>query len=206
MSIEQMRLETGFPGPFTDVPYDLVAHLVTPCWVKTLWASCRKFDISVSDDFGTWNELRSHDVLLMPHFLQNYTMDAALLQTLNLCRLHLHAVSLADLCNMTGDRIVESAYEGTAPATSVRRVEWPRPVPTLTQEDWGTWKLALEQCFLQFASRDHLLSRPLGPWHTEHRDTAPWVFSPSTGDLFHRAEGALHCWRTARGVRVGVGH
>ena len=53
MSIEQMRLETGFPGPFTDVPYDLVAHLATPCWVKTLWESCRKFDISVSDDFGT---------------------------------------------------------------------------------------------------------------------------------------------------------
>ena len=52
ISTEQMRLETGFPGPITAVPYDSMHEAVTDCWMKTLWHSCRQFSIHITEDFG----------------------------------------------------------------------------------------------------------------------------------------------------------
>jgi hypothetical protein len=36
ITTEQLRLETGYPGPFTDVPYSSVGPCATPSWIKSL--------------------------------------------------------------------------------------------------------------------------------------------------------------------------
>ena len=46
MTIEQLCLETGHSGPFTDVPWSTVHHLVTPTWqlplekLPRIWDQC----------------------------------------------------------------------------------------------------------------------------------------------------------------------
>ena len=55
ITTEQLRLETGHPGPFTDVPYSLLAPCTTPTWIKSLWQFCSQHEISIHDPFGTFN-------------------------------------------------------------------------------------------------------------------------------------------------------
>ena len=49
---KQLRLETGYSGPFTAVPYKILAPLTTDCWIKTLWSYCHHHDITIKDSFG----------------------------------------------------------------------------------------------------------------------------------------------------------
>ena len=41
ITTEQLRLETGFPGPITSVPYAAMGPSVTDSLIKTLWSSCQ---------------------------------------------------------------------------------------------------------------------------------------------------------------------
>ena len=125
MTTEQLRLETGFPGPFTDVPYATMHTLTTDSRIKTLWHYCSEHGLSIADPFGDLTRVRTNDVLLMPHFEQKYGHDIPFLKRLNQCRMHLHAVSLADLCSMRGDRMLKVAYEGTQECPGIRILEWP---------------------------------------------------------------------------------
>ena len=139
MTLEQLRLETGFPGPFTDVPYNLMHSLTTPSKIKTLWHYCHKFGLSIQDPFGDLSGVRLNDVMLMPYFVQKYGQDTSLLKRLIQCRMQLHAVSLADLRSMKGDRLLEVAYEGTQECPGIRQLEWPRHAPSLSQQHWSDW-------------------------------------------------------------------
>ena len=163
ITTEQLRLEQGFQGRFTDVPFEDMGPLTTDSRIKTLWASCQEFDISIEDPFGSLDPVREGDVMLMPVFLKQYK-NPAKRKLLQECRMFLGAVSLADLCTMRGDRIWAPIYHGTERCQSVRTIQWPRQPRQLSSEHWRVWKLALDACFTQFASKDHILRKPLGCW------------------------------------------
>ena len=206
MTLEQLRLETGFPGPFTEVPYDTMAPCTTNSWIKTLWASCQQFGIQITDDFGTLPLLREGDQYLMPMLARLYPgpTNSSLLRRLNQCRMFCRAVTLADLCNAQGTRICSTVYEGNGPGPGYRHIDWPRQPPSLPQVFWQEWKAALDKLFTQFASRFHDLRHPLGPWTTDVLSTCTWLYSPSNGTVYQRLQEGFTPWTTRRLTRAGI--
>jgi hypothetical protein len=78
ITTEQLRLETGYPGPFTDVPYSLVGPCATSSWLKSLWQFCHKHEISLHDPFGTFQLARENNVFVMPLFAQHVKCSSKL--------------------------------------------------------------------------------------------------------------------------------
>jgi hypothetical protein len=84
-------METGCPGPFTDVPFAPLVPTTTDSWIKVikgLWKSLQGFNISLRDDFGPPILSRDKDVFLMPTFLSTYRgpHHHTTCQLLNECR------------------------------------------------------------------------------------------------------------------------
>ena len=78
------------------------------------------------------------------------------------------AVTLADLCNMEGNRITQATYCGTRRATgSVRGHQWPQPPPSLLHKYWATWQTALTERFLTVGTKHYELSQPMGEWSVD---------------------------------------
>ena len=48
-STEQIQLELGLPGHIFEKDYDVLAHLVTDCWLKTVWQFTWKNEIQIKD-------------------------------------------------------------------------------------------------------------------------------------------------------------
>ena len=206
ITMEQLRLEQGYGGPFTDVPFSHMGPLTTDSWIKTLWQSCQDFDISIHDSFGTLTELREGDVLLMPLFVKRYGHDKPLLKCLQECRQFVQAVSLADLCTMKGERIWDPVFQGTAKCQTARGIRWPRQPPQLSEKHWNTWRWALNDCFVQFASRTHDLNKPLGRWLVDPVESCKWLFCHESGRLFQRTSSQVTEWQTDRVSRAGIGN
>ena len=83
ITTEQMRLEAGFPGPFTDVPYHKLSPCTTDTWIKSVWEACYSYNISLHDKFGTFQLARVFDQVLMPALEKICTKEE--LFQLNLC-------------------------------------------------------------------------------------------------------------------------
>jgi hypothetical protein len=65
ISTKAHRLETGCPGPFTDVPFAPLQSSTTDSWIKGLWQTLQSFNISIQDNFGQLELSRDKDVFLI---------------------------------------------------------------------------------------------------------------------------------------------
>eukprot|EP00978_Attheya_sp_CCMP212_P008749 scaffold20541_cov58-Attheya_sp.AAC.4 len=102
-SIEEMQLEIGVRHPFVSYPFNVYGQLATEGLCYTLWKFISENKILMEkDDFQLIPEQRENDAYLMEIFTQ-YTTDRKCLRSLNRCRLHLQAYTLADVT--TGDRL-----------------------------------------------------------------------------------------------------
>ena len=160
ITTEQLRLETGFPGPFTDVPFHKVSPCTTDSWIKTVGEACYSYDISLHDKFGALQLARAFDQFLMPAFAKICTKEELVM--LNLCRLFLEVVTLADICTITGDRISQAAFEGLRQDQGLHKYNWPRHPPSLPTEYWNLWQTKIQALFTQFGSHSLKLNKPLG--------------------------------------------
>ena len=51
-NVEQLRLQTGFPGSFTNVPFEAVGKFTTSdTIIQSLWENMEKFEIQFEDPF-----------------------------------------------------------------------------------------------------------------------------------------------------------
>ena len=144
-------METGYPGPFTEVPFEAMAGVVTDCWIKDLWESCRLFEISITDSFGQLSTARETDNFLMPTFVSHYPSkvdgNPAILKKLAECRLFLQVITLADICNAAGTHITSQAFEGRWSDQRLHSYNWPRRPPQLSADHWEVWQTALKNVF-----------------------------------------------------------
>ena len=182
ITTEQLRLETGFPGPFTDVPFHKVSPCTTDSWIKTVWAACYSYDISLHDKFGALRLARAFDQFLMPAFAKICTKEE--LAILNLCRLFLEVVTLADICTITGDRISRAAFQGLRQDQSLHKYNWPRHPPSLPAEHWNLWQTKIQALFTQSGSHTLRLNKPLGDWYQDPTTHWVWFYDPTTGLLY----------------------
>ena len=199
ITAEQLRLETGFPGPLTEVDYGTISPHITECWMKTLWKFCHEWDITIEDPFGDLELAREKDVFLVPLFCQKYSGDV--LKQLIECRMYLQVTTLADLCTVAGDRLCPMAYSGTRSSHSFRGYQWPRGRPPLSKDHWTLWQSTIQELFCQSGSRDLLLQRPLGRWTIDPTLHWPWFFSPGTGLIYYKQDSIFTTYSTPRPTR-----
>ena len=199
ISVEQLKLEQGYPGPWTDAPYNLLHKATTYSLIKTLWESCFQFGISIEDNFGTLPLRRVDDEFLMSNFvIAKY--PSGQLKKLNECRCFLHAITLADISTMSGKSISWEAYNGVRAPQFLHNYEWPRDPPRLSKDHWDLWKKALDKCFLSNGTNENerRLATPLGNWLINPSTHWLWYFQPTTGYLFKRDGTEYQRYETPR--------
>ena len=67
---EQLRLEMGLPGSFTDGPLKLAAPYMTGCWLKDLLLYLDAYQVKLEDPLPKLNPQRTGDVFLMSSFIE----------------------------------------------------------------------------------------------------------------------------------------
>jgi hypothetical protein len=106
------------------------------------------------------------------------------LVSLNICRMILHSVTLADICTVDGKAITLDAWQGQRDHSSGKEYSWPRVQSKLPSHYWELWQKALRLCFLVRGVR-------MGPW-TRFPPHWQWFYSPQE-DRIYKQEGWM--WR-----------
>jgi hypothetical protein len=107
-SIEQAKLELGLEGRLFDHNFKTVGHLLTECWIKTVWKETSEYGIHIVERTASLQTECKGDGLLMEEFMQNGYKGKDL-RELNKCRLFLQCKTLADIANGKGDKFPTTA-------------------------------------------------------------------------------------------------
>jgi hypothetical protein len=170
---EQLRLEMGLPGSFTDGQLHHAAPYLTDSWLKDLLLYLHKYEIKLDDPLPKLLPQRSGDIFLMLSFIdQGYRGQE--LSILNGCRQCLQVTTLADISSIDGTEIRAPAWNGKHSGTP--RHGWPRK-PKMTRNNWQLWQDALRP-FLR-STRNLQLDKRLGEWLAPPPSEWKWFFSPS---------------------------
>ena len=86
--------------------------LITPLWLAQVWKFVDRFNIGLRDSEVKLTERRSDDQFLMVSFVRAGFLGHDLTR-LNICRMFLHAITLADICTIDGNSITRDAWLGT---------------------------------------------------------------------------------------------
>jgi hypothetical protein len=197
ITVEQLKIEQGYPGNWTDAPYPLLSSGTTYSLIQTIWKFCYSWSISIQDNFGSIPLSRVDDEFLMPSFVMA-RYGKSDLKTLNECRLYLHAITLADISTIKGDTLTEQAYNGKRADQHLHNLEWPRQPHTLSKSHWDLWKKALTKCFLWHDSDQNTrrLQHPLGNWLVDPTRYWKWYYHASSNKLFTKSQEFWRCYHT----------
>jgi hypothetical protein len=185
-STEQMRLEAGLSGWFTDHAFDTWETLLTDSWIKTVWKFAHRLKLAIHDSEVKLSPHRSNDRFLKEEFA-SVGYRAQDLAQLNICRMFLHAVTLSDIATVNRVEITLGAWEGCRSLTTGTSFSWPRVQSSLPASYWKTWRRPLWQPSLRSGS-SRLLRQILGSWVSPPTNWE-WFYSQSEdrlyGGLFH---------------------
>ena len=188
-TMEQLKLEIGFPCENDDWDLPRFSQCLTNSWIKELLLFCDNEGIALHDTTANLELCTTADRYLMKEFANaHYTPSE--LKILNECRMFLRVISVSDLCTADLTKITNDAYLGRL-TRHRSHLGWPRRPPSLPSPHWHLWQKALTKCFLVPGSPQHALRINLGSWlhtATEHWE---WFFSPAETRLY-RKEGILY--------------
>ena len=190
-SSESLILELGSAKPFWELDYATYGVLATPrLWLANTWEALDSTSLQLKGPLPLLGILRDGDLHLMDIFVANNFSGHDLFQ-LNLCRMYLQAITLADITTADGRYLEHAAWHGTHFRNSPH--EWPRPGKP-SQACWNIWRVALRQCFLPLYSHSLKLTNPLGEWHSPTNDSWEWWYSPSDNRLYHHSNETWTPW------------
>jgi hypothetical protein len=197
-SLEQLRLEIGLPGWLTDHDFSLYQGLATDAWITTAWKFASSFKIEIRDSERKLLQRRTNDLFLMKEFGRSFTGQDLL--DLNICRMFLHSVTLADICTVDGTTFTLDAWQGRRDPSSNAELSWSRVQKRLPERYWTLWQKALRKCFQspRSARASRELLDKLGRW-SRFPERWQWFYSPQE-DRLYKLEGWM--WRAYPVYRV----
>ncbi len=153
--------------------------------------------------------LRAHDSVLINDLLANDFTPGACTK-INICRLYLQVECLSEICNPTGDCLLDRVWRGER-SLSKSNFLWPRQAKPHAAS-WKLWRRFLRLAYLDHSkqtansrSTNLLLAQPLGSWIGErHLAIRRWkTYMSVDGDnLYHYQNQRLYCSpRTATRTR-----
>ena len=156
ISLQLAQVTAGISKPLLE-PEALLPEYIGTSWIyslhKMLWENSMKLRIN-----KCWTVVlcRENDIAIMDHWVKQH--DKKKLQQLNMCRLYLKVNTLADMCDISGTRILESVWEVKRPPRP-SSLNWPQQIRP-PRSAIRLWQEALQD----FSNSDMLLLTPLGRW------------------------------------------
>jgi hypothetical protein len=174
-------LEIGLPRSFLSYKHSTYGILATRSWLASTWQFLSESNSTVLDPFPKPALACVNDCFLMELFA-DYGYSGSDLRDLNICRMHLHALRLSDICTADGRKLTDSSMEVQQDPTCLSQYSWPRshrPSPRIRSK----WRTALTRLFLCTTALQQLVD-PLGAFTISVSETWTWRYSPSELRLF----------------------
>ena len=188
-SIEAAKIEIGVGRNLFDLDYSLYHHLLTDCWIKTIWEFTFDNKIRIVDDVTEDMKLqRENDVYLMEEIVESRKFTKGELQHINRCRLHLQVYAFSEIvCGFSES--FTSTYQCNKDYTRPKSpFIWPiQPKPG--NRSIALWKRALRHCF---PKADGIIQHKLGRW-TQKCPNWTWYYHQATNRVFQRSR--TNIWR-----------
>ena len=105
LSYELIQTTIGTRSWCFDYSASSYSHLVDIGWVRTVWEFTFKHNIQLQAPHPILNLPREHDIFLMETFI-SHGCNKLSLQRLNHCRLYLQVITLSDIVDASGRRIL----------------------------------------------------------------------------------------------------
>jgi len=210
--VETLRLELGFPGYLTSIPYTRMEMCATTSWITKLWASSSMFNMQIHDPFPLLRLSRVNDQHIMPTLAADPHLSDMDLQHLNECRMFKEAVTLAHLTTVCG-RYLEQSATTPQKAHTLQTCTWLRKPTHLPPSYWTLWKTTILLLFTHPTSTKGELTSPLDEWTID--PTQNWTWWPhrsdsgtrtlcQKGNLYHHSYTAPHRSRRQTRLRINT--
>jgi len=193
-SLETLRLELGFPGFLTSIPYTRMEKCATTSWMTTLWASSSMFNIQIRDPYPLLPLSRVNDQHIMPIFAADPHLTNTDLPYLNECPMFKEVIlaSLSQLTTVCG-RYLEQLATTPQKAHTFHTCTWRRKPTHLPTSYWTLWKKTILRLFTQPTSNKGELTSPLEEWTTDPtKHWTWWSHTTDTGTRTAYQKGNLH--------------
>lgn len=95
-SAKELRLEVGFNYGMQDINYDVTRDYIIDCWYSRLIKTTHDSPLCMEDNIFELELLRVNNEFTMGRFM-DIGYDGTYLRILNHVRMHLHAITLADI-------------------------------------------------------------------------------------------------------------
>ena len=92
-------------------PASSYSHLIENCWIKTVREFVSENSISIQAPHPAINLPRQHDAFLMEAFV-THGCNKLTLRRLNTCRIYLQVITISDIVDAAGRRIVKQYLDG----------------------------------------------------------------------------------------------
>ena len=110
-TVKQFKLELGFNSRQGDWRIKESSACLTDTWFANLLHCVSHHDLALKDDTGDLSLRRFNDRFLMLLFINAEHRGQQLYQ-LNICRMHMRVITLADICNAAGTATLPAAMKG----------------------------------------------------------------------------------------------
>jgi hypothetical protein len=161
---------------------------IEPGWIHSLWMFTSQHSLTFYYP-GQWlpTQARKNDKFLMELFmkLQSNNKD---MEILNRCRLFLQVITLSDITNAEGDRIIKEAKKGRPLGSRPSSLLWPNQ-GSPSQADWKVWSH-----YISLLEVNGKLHCPLGPWIGPTHQTWHHQYDPLTGLVYDLQGPSLKCY------------
>jgi hypothetical protein len=205
ISLKHSQLEGGIPSPLLEDTQTFLPYL-TPTWVLSIRQFLYMHQIQIKvTSLLPLSLTASNDEFIMEAAVSQGGHTDSDLRDINLVRLHLQVITLADITNRCGKQISLDAWNGKSLTDRSSTYSWPRQ-PHVVPRQLRSWRRFLRTTFLTGTST--YLRRPLRdftPSHLRWRfhyspiteylyDTTTGMCSPTSHIRRHRGQYGL--WRT----------
>jgi hypothetical protein len=149
---EDLRLEIGLLGEFTDAPWTQFGPVITHTWLTHFFKFAAAHEITmIHNPLPKRLPPRAHDPCLMSVFLagQYSTED---LRMLLAWRQYFDAVFLSDIADAAGTHLLKTAWDGLPLNRTVARPSRARPPPRRSL-NLALWRQALTPLIISFCNR-----------------------------------------------------
>jgi len=184
--ISHTQLQVGSIQPFFTLPYPTYHSLIDNTWITDVWKFAHRAKLGIEIEKQWTPKLpRQHDcawmdLALMLHF------DTYQLRCINTCRLYLKVITISDVTNAKGDRVLPHMVQGQPAIQRSSTLLWPS-IPRPPKTFWQHWRI-----LLQHLGTDYKLSQPLGPWIAPTHYLWRW-FRDSEGIVWEH-DPTLNTW------------
>jgi hypothetical protein len=149
LGIEWMVLTIGCPEEIFSYPIDKIQKYVPWNWILCTWEFLMSINVMVDlKDGWTLKPQCDQDHFIMQDMAANLNLKPAELKCMNACRMYLQVVTLADIVDGSGKKVLPEFLKGWHQHDRRSVYEWPNQ-ETPNKMTWKRWARNIQKLYLK---------------------------------------------------------